>query len=68
MMKIFCPNWVEYRDIYFAKISQRKPHIEFFIGFIFVTQGAIFLNERCVYACLLNIYAEEFLKFITHDF
>ena len=45
MMKIFCPNWVEYRDIYFAKISQRRPHIEFFISFIFVTEGALFLNK-----------------------
>ena len=63
-----CQTKVEYRDFCFAKISQRKPHIEFFKGFIFVTLGAIFKNERCVYACLLNIYAEESLKFITYDF
>ena len=41
-MKVFCPNLVEYRDIYFTKLFQRKPHIEFFIDFIFVSEEGIF--------------------------
>ena len=45
MMKIFCPNSIKYRDVYFTKFSLRMPHVEFFTDFVFVTQEGIFLNE-----------------------
>ena len=60
MMKVFFPNLVGYRDIYFTKFQERKPYIEFFIDFIIVTYEVILKNERCEYACFHNNYAIKF--------
>jgi hypothetical protein len=68
MVKVFCPNLVEYRDIYFTKFSLTTHHIEFFIDFIFVTEEGSFFNGRCLYGCLLHVNAIKVKRFITNIF